>query len=84
MALLAHIWESGDSVEDVDIKKIQSIPWSFQKLIARREEPTLLEIDKCVCYLSFCMRYETEPVPGIILNLSRKPVIKWQDIRRVP
>lgn len=84
MALLARIWETGDPVEDVDIKRIQSIPWSFQKLIARREEPALLEIDKCVFYPSFGMRYETEPILGIILNLCRKPVIKWQDIRRVP
>lgn len=42
------VWESGAPTEDIDIKADQSIPWAFQKLLARRDEPNVLETDKYV------------------------------------
>lgn len=46
--LVEAVWESGAPTEDIDIKADQSIPWSFQKLLARRDEPNVLETDKYV------------------------------------
>lgn len=46
--LAEAVWENGAPTEDIDIKADQSIPWSFQKLLARRDEPNVLETDKYV------------------------------------
>lgn len=76
IGLLENVWESGAHIEDIDIRVDQSIPWSFQRLMAQRNEPHVLETDKWAVSTMEFINEETDGAPGISLNLCRRLVTK--------